>query len=588
MSRNLRVTSRSIYTVCCAISLCLSSMAGELIDYGGTLIPRELVDLYTNNPTPKTTASLRLMIESNSVVLLCRGMNQEDRPVVRVSPGTVGNTLVKISGVHEVRERTYRLPLFEGMMFPRGGAHWIRSFKDLDKGDSFQRVLAPTRLAWEFMTARSRPIWISAPMVSGQFDGWPSADVKTNRTVVPVLAYIPGSTNIGDLAFILWNGTDKHLRIGASANFYAMGPGTAYFQGLNLRELLGTNKVVAPGTVAQWLVPLGAVTNQFAADFLRFVRNAGGDLDIVWGIGPDAWGASSDPLPLFVGERPKSGYELHLSEAASFEKKHAAVRVMTADTKLALSMRLLMAGAEPMLLIKIRNEEPERLFCYSLGVSVVGCRGAMPVGGQVHTREQFGETFLLDPKEDAYLRRSLADEKKYATFFGRPVTGVVMNVCMDVCKQRAGNIWLAFPDANGHLSRIKPFSDTLPAVNAILALSHTGEATSELAFVLWNRTDKEITAVNPFTAKSRVMAVSPKIGYKRDLEMPGVKAKEVTIAPQAHKDWRLPWREAESLIPAEDRAKIKAAGGELDLVWKVGEWESTPLPLLMIDPEEQE
>jgi hypothetical protein len=108
-----------------------------------------------------------------------------------------------------------------------------------------------------------------------------------------------------------------------------------------------------------------------------------------------------------------------------------------------------------------------------------------------------------------------------------------------------------------------------------------------LAFVLQDGTAPELglLVVNgmqrplKLPAHRVIIASAPGVQYKRELVLPNTTSEATTVDSGKVAEWRLPWQTVLDLIPKEDLAKIEAAGGDLDLVWKVGEFESPILPL---------
>lgn len=96
--------------------------------------------------------------------------------------------------------------------------------------------------------------------------------------------------------------------------------------------------------------------------------------------------------------------------------------------------------------------------------------------------------------------------------------------------------------------------------------------------------NKTIEMEGPLTHKSKVVVTSPAISYTRELFIPAAVAERVVVEAGKVGEWRLPWKTVLDLIPKEDLERIRASGGDLDLVWKVGEYSSDPLPLNLAAP----
>lgn len=116
----------------------------------------------------------------------------------------------------------------------------------------------------------------------------------------------------------------------------------------------------------------------------------------------------------------------------------------------------------------------------------------------------------------------------------------------------------------------------------MLAFVLRDEAAPELGFLVANGTQKAV----PLSSNSVIVASAPAIKYTRKLALPKTPIEATAVASGKVAEWRLPWQTVLDLMPKEDLAKIEAAGGDLDLVWKVGEFESLILPLSLGRPDE--
>lgn len=146
-------------------------------------------------------------------------------------------------------------------------------------------------------------------------------------------------------------------------------------------------------------------------------------------------------------------------------------------------------------------------------------------------------------------------------------------------------IWLAVPDENGRF--ISPdMTVTDNSAKPILAFVFNRKQPPELGFLLLNGTKADVIGANPLTSRSKIVVSVPTIKYTRELTTSETEVKELTVEPGKHAEWRLPWQKVLDLIPKEDLAKIEAAGGDLDLVWKIGDLESAPLPISLAKPGE--
>ena len=145
-------------------------------------------------------------------------------------------------------------------------------------------------------------------------------------------------------------------------------------------------------------------------------------------------------------------------------------------------------------------------------------------------------------------------------------------------------VCLAFPDPDGNIApAVVDPRDT--SAKPILAFIYHEKKPYELGFLFLNGTDADIVIEKPLTQASRIVASVPAIKYTRELVLPDAKIEKIAVEAGKVGEWRIPWQTLFELIPEEDVEKIKAAGGDLDLVWKVGEYESAPLPLSLSEPE---
>jgi len=154
-----------------------------------------------------------------------------------------------------------------------------------------------------------------------------------------------------------------------------------------------------------------------------------------------------------------------------------------------------------------------------------------------------------------------------------------------VTANESNGICLAFPDAAGNIA--SPVVDPRSRVaDAILAFIFHENRPHELGFLFLNASRQDIGVEKPLAKESKIIATSPAIGYTRELFIPAVAPERVVVKAGEVGEWRIPWPKVLELIPKEDLERIKKAGGDLDLVWKVGEYESQPLPLSLADPEQ--
>lgn len=580
--------------------------AVEWVRYGdGTAeVPREFVDISTNNPLSHVTASLRVSVCGGETMLLCRGRNDGAIPIagpIMYSPENVitwnragwdepfsprGMSFDRIVSPGESATWAYEIEeLFENKNSP-GNSRWIG------------RTLS---LSWWFVTSRSPPIWVAVPNKTGQFSVPNLYPLEWIPAIRPMLVFVYNGTNAAEVEFMLWNGTTKDFAIEkpvAGANrLVASAPAIGYVRELTGQRLEVTNAVIAPRSFARWRVALCEITNQISVADTARIRDAGGDLDIVWKVGDCA----SSPLRLSFSARPLTFEETE----EAFLKAHQGLAHIGADTKLSLSLRLAGIGSNPVVLGTVVNQDAQSFIGNGLGPAILcepSFRGAR--ASVTYAKTAGGALFVIDPKEEVQFELDPSYMEMRRKYSDR---GELVNFFFEYYAQTNGNVWIAFPNRDGKIQKIRAFTEydlalapeylhrktvnyktpplpkeskiVLPLVAPILAFAYTGDTTPELAFVLWNRTDAAINAANPLTPKSRIVASAPAINYTRELAMPGVDAKEMAIAPNTHSDWRLLWKTVLGLIPSDDLARIQAAGGDLDLTWKVGDWESPPLPV---------
>lgn len=144
----------------------------------------------------------------------------------------------------------------------------------------------------------------------------------------------------------------------------------------------------------------------------------------------------------------------------------------------------------------------------------------------------------------------------------------------------APGIWVAVPK-DGRIEHPAPTGAT---VKPILAVIHQEGKPPEFLFLLVNGSKQRVTTVEPLVAKSGIVASARALKYTRELSLPGKADRESTVEPGKTGEWRFPWQTVLDLIPKKDLAKIEAAGGDLDLVWKVGELESPVLAISLAKP----
>jgi hypothetical protein len=180
-------------------------------------------------------------------------------------------------------------------------------------------------------------------------------------------------------------------------------------------------------------------------------------------------------------------------------------------------------------------------------------------------------------------RREVGREDEGAWKREFPGQYVALNWYMD--SLRSPTIYVGFTDEAGKIA-LPVVEDKDASVRAILAFVYQDKKAPELSFLILNGTKTSVVMTEPLVQKSTIRASAPAIQYTRELVLPKAEAKMTKVEPGKVAEWRLPWQTVLDLIPKEDLAKIEAAGGDLDLVWKVGEFESPILPLSLGRPDE--
>jgi len=145
-------------------------------------------------------------------------------------------------------------------------------------------------------------------------------------------------------------------------------------------------------------------------------------------------------------------------------------------------------------------------------------------------------------------------------------------------------LWIAVTDPNS-ISSSQVHSTNDSTAKSILAFVFNENQTNEVGFLFLNGSNETVIVEKPLAQASRIVATAPAIGYTNELFIAGQPSETVAIEAGKVGEWRIPWQTIHDLIPASDLAAIKAAGGDLDLVWKVGNFQSDPLPISLAEPE---
>jgi len=145
-------------------------------------------------------------------------------------------------------------------------------------------------------------------------------------------------------------------------------------------------------------------------------------------------------------------------------------------------------------------------------------------------------------------------------------------------------ICLGLPDENGNM-RSPVVNPSNANIEIYLGFIDIVGRLPDVSFLFLNGSNETVNVDKPLTQASRIVATAPTIGYTNELFIAGQPSESIAIEAGKVGEWRIPWQTIHDLIPAADLAAIKAAGGDLDLVWKVGDFESEPLPISLAEPE---
>jgi hypothetical protein len=158
-------------------------------------------------------------------------------------------------------------------------------------------------------------------------------------------------------------------------------------------------------------------------------------------------------------------------------------------------------------------------------------------------------------------------------------------------------VLVGYVEAGGSLKAPQEFADAVTVSNLLAFVFHQNQRRgfplenvppNELAFLLLNGTDSAIEAVPPLSEGSVLHLSAPGIGYRAAITLPESGFAPQAIPSEACGQWRIPFERILALMPAETVEAIRAADGALDLVWKTGELESPPLPLILLPPTQAE
>lgn len=141
---------------------------------------------------------------------------------------------------------------------------------------------------------------------------------------------------------------------------------------------------------------------------------------------------------------------------------------------------------------------------------------------------------------------------------------------------------VGFPNAHGTMSA--PLVSTDEVVRPVLALVFPEGGHHDVAFLLLNGTDADVSLPSPLVNDSRLVITAHLINYSNEVYSVEANPELVRVEPGKTHEWRIPWITVFARLPEADRAQLQAAK-DIDLVWKAGTHVSSPLPLTLPDPE---
>ena len=138
--------------------------------------------------------------------------------------------------------------------------------------------------------------------------------------------------------------------------------------------------------------------------------------------------------------------------------------------------------------------------------------------------------------------------------------------------------YLGFPDEQGN---IKPpvVNSQKKEIETILAFiyDHTNNNLG-LGFLLFNGGTNNIAINATLINDNRLIVTSPSIAYSNEIFTASATATNLVIEAGKVGEWRLPWSSVFTQLPPTDQALLREAG-DVDLVWKAGNFTSPVLPL---------
>ncbi len=228
-----------------------------------------------------------------------------------------------------------------------------------------------------------------------------------------------------------------------------------------------------------------------------------------------------------------------------------------------VNTRAILYGAN--LLFRIQADDPERL--------------ELPIFR--HSTRSYDN--LVIPAGGSYTWRLVISDINHILFLGR-LRGRYTLLRWQPEQVSTKYICLGFAKPGGIMD--SPVVDPTDSMaKSILAFIFDENETRHLGFLFLNGSNETVTVEKPLTQASRIVATAPAIEYTKELFIAGQPSENIAIESGKVGEWRIPWQTIHDLIPAADLTAIKAAGGDLDLVWKVGDFQSDPLPISLAEPE---
>jgi len=198
----------------------------------------------------------------------------------------------------------------------------------------------------------------------------------------------------------------------------------------------------------------------------------------------------------------------------------------------------------------------------------------MGVGGTLHQGPRDEVEVRAGEKHAWYVN---ADDliERLASGGGNKVRGAMVKAKWMCTYAFSPAMWIAVPE-NGQLNLPEPPSE---GVKPLLTVFYRKDGPADIGFLMFNGSEKAFDAPAPLSEKSVISVSIPGTDYTRDLKPSKSGTKTTTVGPGETAKWRVSWQRLIDLIPQKDIDRIKEEGGDFDLVWKVGDRASSPLPL---------